>query len=289
MVARAPQSNKGGSFLFEEREPHEVFTREDISEEQQMFARRRRRVHAQRGAHARRADLLERLGRHARVADQSWRTRPAARRHSPKSMAASASIKSARLTSASRSLCCLRSAAASARTPLSARCPSFISGTEQQRAKYLPKLATGELIAAYCLTEPSSGSDAMAAKTKATLSADGKYYHAQRAEDVDHQRRVCRCLHRLCEGGRRKNSPPFIVERGPGVVSGHEEKKLGLDGSSTTALMLEDCQVPVENVLGEIGKGHVVALQSSQPRTAQARQPQHRRREDLAQPGDCLR
>jgi alkylation response protein AidB-like acyl-CoA dehydrogenase len=137
--------------------------------------------------------------------------------------------------------------------------PIVFFGTEQQRAKYLPRLATGELVAAYCLTEPGSGSDALAAKTKATLSSDGKYYtlRGQKMWITNGGFADVFIVFAKVDG---EKFTAFIVERGPGVVSGHEEKKLGLDGSSTTALMLEDCQVPVENVLGEVGKGHVVAF-----------------------------
>ncbi len=137
--------------------------------------------------------------------------------------------------------------------------PIVYFGTEAQRAKYLPKLATGEMIAAYCLTEPGSGSDALAAKTKATLSADGRYYtlKGQKMWITNGGFADVFIVFAKVDG---EKFTAFIVERGPGLVSGHEEKKLGLDGSSTTAIMLEDCHVPVENVLGEIGKGHVVAF-----------------------------
>jgi alkylation response protein AidB-like acyl-CoA dehydrogenase len=137
--------------------------------------------------------------------------------------------------------------------------PIVYFGTTEQRAKYLPKLATGEWIAAYCLTEPGSGSDALAAKTKATLSEDGTHYilRGQKMWITNGGFADVFIVFAKVDG---EKFTAFIVEKGPGLVPGHEEKKLGLDGSSTTAVMLEDARVPVENVLGEIGKGHVVAF-----------------------------
>jgi alkylation response protein AidB-like acyl-CoA dehydrogenase len=137
--------------------------------------------------------------------------------------------------------------------------PIVYFGTPEQRAKYLPKLATGEWVAAYCLTEPSSGSDALAAKTKATLGEDGKHYilKGQKMWITNGGFADIYIVFAKVDG---EKFTAFIVERGEGVAPGHEEKKLGLDGSSTTAVMLEGARVPVENVLGEVGKGHVVAF-----------------------------
>ena len=116
--------------------------------------------------------------------------------------------------------------------------PIVYFGTEEQKKKYLPKLASGEWMAAYCLTESSAGSDALNAQTTAVLSEDGKYY--------------------LLNGEKFTG---FIVERGfPGVSHGAEEIKLGIKGSSTTSVIFKDCRVPVENVLFEIGKGHKIAF-----------------------------
>ncbi|HKQ05890.1 MAG TPA: acyl-CoA dehydrogenase family protein [Blastocatellia bacterium] len=137
--------------------------------------------------------------------------------------------------------------------------PIVFFGTEAQRQKYLPKLATGEMIGAYALTEPHSGSDALAAKTKAVLSEDGQHYilNGQKMWITNGGFADLFTVFAKVDGER---FTAFLVERGPGLVSGHEEKKLGIDGSSTTALMLEDCRVPVENVLGEIGRGHKIAF-----------------------------
>jgi alkylation response protein AidB-like acyl-CoA dehydrogenase len=137
--------------------------------------------------------------------------------------------------------------------------PVVFFGTEDQKKKYLPRLASGEMIGAYALTEPHSGSDALAAKTKAVLSDDGTHYvlNGQKMWITNGGFADLFTVFAKVDG---EKFTAFLVERGPGVVSGHEEKKLGLDGSSTTALMLEDCRVPVENVLGEIGRGHKIAF-----------------------------
>lgn len=137
--------------------------------------------------------------------------------------------------------------------------PIVFFGTEEQKRKYLPKLATGQIIGAYALTEPHSGSDALAARTRATLSPDGRHYilNGQKMWITNGGFADLFTVFAKVDG---EKFTAFLVERGPGVISGHEEKKLGLDGCSTTALILEDCRVPVENVLGEIGRGHRVAF-----------------------------
>jgi alkylation response protein AidB-like acyl-CoA dehydrogenase len=137
--------------------------------------------------------------------------------------------------------------------------PIVYFGTDEQKTSYLPKLASGEMIAAYALTETGSGSDALAAKTKATLSEDGKYYilNGQKMWISNGGFADLFTIFAKIDGDK---FTAFIVERDFGVVSGKEEPKLGLDGSSTTALILDNVRVPVENVLGQIGKGHVIAF-----------------------------
>jgi hypothetical protein len=115
------------------------------------------------------------------------------------------------------------------------------------------------MIGAYALTEPHSGSDALAAKTKAVLSADHRYYTLNGQKMWITNGGFADLFTVFAKVGG-EHFTAFLVERGPGLVSGHEEKKLGIDGSSTTALMLEDCRVPVENVLGEVGRGHKIAF-----------------------------
>ena len=137
--------------------------------------------------------------------------------------------------------------------------PLVYFGNAEQKARYLPRLASGEWIAAYALTEPGSGSDALAARARATLSEDGKHYilNGQKMWITNGGFADVFNIFAKVDGER---FTAFLVERSMGVVSGREEPKLGLDGSSTTALILENVRVPVENVLGRVGEGHRVAF-----------------------------
>ena len=137
--------------------------------------------------------------------------------------------------------------------------PLVYFGTDEQKARYLPRLASGELIGAYALTEPQSGSDALAARTSATLTADGRHYllNGQKMWITNGGFADLFTIFAKVDGDK---FTAFLVERGMGVVSGRDEIKLGLDGSSTTALMLDNVKVPVENVLGTVGQGHKVAF-----------------------------
>lgn len=138
--------------------------------------------------------------------------------------------------------------------------PIVLFGNDDQKKKYLPKLATGELIAAYALTEAMSGSDALGAKTKAVLSEDGKHYilNGEKIFITNAGFADVFIVYAKIDG---EKFSCFIVERDtPGFSIGAEEKKLGIKGSSTCSLIFEDAQVPAENILGEIGKGHVIAF-----------------------------
>ncbi|HEY6187616.1 MAG TPA: acyl-CoA dehydrogenase family protein [Pyrinomonadaceae bacterium] len=137
--------------------------------------------------------------------------------------------------------------------------PIVYFGNEAQKARYLPRLASGEWVAAYALTEPGSGSDALAARTRATLSADGTHYilNGQKMWITNGGFADVFIIFAKIDG---EKFTAFIVEREMGVTSGREEPKLGLDGSSTTALILDNVRVPVENVLGTVGEGHKVAF-----------------------------
>ncbi len=133
-------------------------------------------------------------------------------------------------------------------------------GNEQQKSKYLPKLATGEWIAAYALSESSSGSDALSLRTKAVLSPDQKHYILN-GEKMWISNAGFADMYIVFAKVDGEKMTAFIVERTfPGFNVGAEEHKMGIRGSSTCPLILNDCQVPVENVLGEIGKGHVIAF-----------------------------
>ena len=138
--------------------------------------------------------------------------------------------------------------------------PIVYFGNEDQKKKYLPKLASGEWCGAYCLTEADAGSDALNARTKAVLSEDGKYYilNGTKMFVTNGGWASSFIVYAKVDG---EHFTGFIVERDfPGVSTGAEEKKMGMDGSSTRPLILEDAKVPVENVLFEIGKGHKIAF-----------------------------
>jgi len=137
--------------------------------------------------------------------------------------------------------------------------PLVYFGSEEQKARYLPRLSSGELVAAYALTEPQSGSDALAARTTATLTPDGRHYllNGQKMWITNGGFADLFTIFAKVDGDK---FTAFLVERGMGVTSGRDEIKLGLDGSSTTALMLDNVKVPAENVLGTIGQGHKVAF-----------------------------
>ncbi|HKM47512.1 MAG TPA: acyl-CoA dehydrogenase family protein [Terriglobales bacterium] len=138
--------------------------------------------------------------------------------------------------------------------------PIVYFGNEQQKRKYLPKLAKVEMLAAYALTEPLAGSDALAARTRADLSADGKHYMLNGQKMWITNGGAADLFTVFAKVGGEKFTA-FLVERNfPGVSSGAEEHKMGITGSSTTAVYLDNVPVPVENVLGEIGRGHVIAF-----------------------------
>ncbi|MBI4906863.1 MAG: acyl-CoA dehydrogenase family protein [Acidobacteria bacterium] len=138
--------------------------------------------------------------------------------------------------------------------------PLLFYGTEAQKQKYLPKLASAEMIAAYCLSEAHAGSDALAAKTRADLSADGTHYVLNGQKMWITNGGAADLYTVFAKVGGEKFTA-FLVERAwPGVKPGNEEKKMGIKGSSTTPVYLDNVQVPVENVLGEVGKGHHIAF-----------------------------
>ncbi|MBC7195734.1 MAG: acyl-CoA dehydrogenase family protein, partial [Deferribacterales bacterium] len=138
--------------------------------------------------------------------------------------------------------------------------PLVYYGTKEQKDKYLEKIITGEWIAAYCLTEPGSGSDALGAKATATLSEDGKYYILNGTKQFITNAGFAD-LFTVFAKIDKEHFTAFLVERTfEGLELGPEEKKMGIKGSSTRQVILNNCKVPVENVLGEIGKGHKIAF-----------------------------
>lgn len=144
----------------------------------------------------------------------------------------------------------------------------LLYGTEEQKSKYLPKLASGELLAAFCLTEPSSGSDAASIQTRATLSEDGKHYHLNGSKIWISNGGLAEVFTVFArtdvinsKGEKEDKITAFIVERSfGGVTNGKPEDKLGIRGSNTCEVYFENTPVPVENVIGEVGRGFNVAV-----------------------------
>ncbi len=251
-------SPRGGSFLIEDRDPEDIFTPEDISEEQRMFARtaeeflRKEVIPREDAIYAKdysvHRELMQKAGELGLLSIDIPEKYGGLGLHKVSSAVVGEQF------ALQPSFAGTQSSHVNIGT-----LPIVFFGTEEQKRKYLPKLASGEWIGAYALTEPQSGSDALAAKTRAVLSPDGRRYilNGQKMWITNGGFADLFTVFAKVDG---EKFTAFLVERGPGLVSGHEEKKLGIDGSSTTALMLEDCHVPVENVLGEIGRGHKIAF-----------------------------
>src|ERR1700720_2906903 len=138
--------------------------------------------------------------------------------------------------------------------------PIVYFGTEEQKKKYLPRLASGETVGAYALSEATSGSDALNCRARAVLSPDGKHY-VLNGEKMWITNAAFADLFTVFAKIDGEKFTAFLVEKGfPGLSIGKEEHKLGIRGSSTCPLILSDCRVPVENLLGEVGKGHHIAF-----------------------------
>jgi alkylation response protein AidB-like acyl-CoA dehydrogenase len=248
----------GGQFLTHSVAPDDVFTREDLSDEQRLFGRtaaefmRNEVVPNESRIYAHDWDLTRELLRKAADIDLL-------RLEIPEAYGGLGLDKiSAAFVGEHIAINPSFAGSLGAHTSIGSL-PIVYFGTDAQKAKYLPRLASGELIAAYALTEPESGSDALAAKTSAVLSPDGRHYilNGQKMWITNGGFADLFTIFAKVNG---EKFTAFLVERGMGVVSGSDEKKLGLEGSSTTALMLDNVKVPVENVLGTIGEGHKVAF-----------------------------
>jgi alkylation response protein AidB-like acyl-CoA dehydrogenase len=263
MSATAPKKNaplvKGGSFLIEERQPVEIFTPEDFTEEQRMIGRttqefiqgevipvREELEHKNYGLNV---ELLRKAGTLGLLAVDIPEKYEGMGLDKVCSMLVSENL------TGDASFSVTHGGHSGIGT-----WPIIYFGTEEQKKRYLPKLATGELIAAYALTEPGSGSDALAAKTRAVLSEDGKYYTLNGTKMWITNAGFADIFITFAKIDGDKFSC-FIVERKfSGVSHGREEKKMGIRGSSTCTVELNDARVPVENLLGEIGKGHLIAF-----------------------------
>jgi alkylation response protein AidB-like acyl-CoA dehydrogenase len=257
-VAEQKKIIKGGSFLIEERTPEDIFTPEDFTEEHRMIADTTRQFID--NEVVTRIDELEK---------HDWKLARELVRHAADLGLIGANIPEEYgglgLDQTSGALIGENiGRSASFATTLGAESgigllPIVYFATDAAKQKYLPKIATGELITAYALTEAGSGSDAMAAKATARLSEDGKEYilNGEKMWITNGGFADIFIVFAKVDGDKFS---AFIVERQPGLTSGAEEHKMGIKGSSTTALVLSDVRTPVENLLGEVGKGHKIAF-----------------------------
>src|SRR3954451_18489207 len=250
---------KGGSFLIEERRPEEIFTPEDFTEEHRQIARTalafttNEVMPAAREIEAKDFAVTRALLRKAGELGLMSVDVPEAYGGLEMDKVPSAFV--AKSTSQLASFSVAFGAHAGIGT-----LPIVWYGTASQKEKYLPKLATAEWIGAYALSESSSASDAMNCRTRATLSPDGQHYvlNGEKMWITNSGFADVFTIFAKVDG---EKFTAFIVERNtPGLSVGPEEHKLGIRGSSTCPLILSDCRVPVENLLGEIGKGHHIAF-----------------------------
>src|SRR5512145_462071 len=257
-VAEQQQLIKGGAFLIEERTTDEIFTPEDFTEEHRMIAETTRQFMDNEVIP--RVDELEK---------HDWKlSRELIKK------AADLGLVGANIPEEYGGLGLDQTSgaligenigrSASFATTLGAESgigllPIIYFGTDAAKQKYLPKIAAGELVTAYALTEAGAGSDAMAGKATARLSEDGKEYiiNGEKMWITNGGFADIFIVFAKVDGDK---FTAFIVERQPGLTSGAEEHKMGIKGSSTTALVLSDVRTPVENLLGEVGKGHKIAF-----------------------------
>ncbi len=249
----------GGSFLIEDLRPEDIFTLEDLSDVQKEIARTtvefaEKQVQPQIPAIEEKnfevtKGLLRRAGELGLMAIDV-----------PEEYGGLAMDKvTSALISDKIAVCGSFSVAFSAHVGIGTL-PLVWYGSAAQKEKYLAKLATGEWIASYALSEASSGSDAMNIRTQATLSSDGKHYELNGEKMWISNAGMANLFTVFAKVDGEKFSA-FLIEAGtPGLTVGPEEHKLGIRGSSTCPLLLADCQVPVENLLGEVGKGHHIAF-----------------------------
>jgi butyryl-CoA dehydrogenase len=249
----------GGSFLIEDLTPADIFTLEDLSTEQRQIAElttsfAEQSIFPQVGEiEAKNFDVSRKLMRELGGLGLLGVDVPEEYGGMDMDKITSA------LVSQNLSVCGSFSVTFSAHVTIGTL-PLVWYGTPQQKEKYLPKLASGEWIAAYALSESSSGSDAMNIRTRATLTPDGKHY-VLNGEKMWISNAGMASLFTIFAKIDGEKLSAFIVEAGtPGLTIGAEEHKLGIRGSSTCPLILSDCKVPVDNLLGQPGKGHHIAF-----------------------------
>ncbi|MBI5442529.1 MAG: acyl-CoA dehydrogenase family protein [Deltaproteobacteria bacterium] len=250
---------RGGAFLVEDPAPSDVFTPEDFTSEQRQFARTARefvekevlphsdRIEAKDFALSK--DLMLRAGELGLLLADIPEEYGGLELDKPTSALIYESLAG---QTSFQTLCGVQTSIGSL--------PIVYYGTPEQRQRYLPPLSTGEWVGCYCLTEPSAGSDALSCRTRAVLSDDGTHYVLNGTKQFITNAGVADVFTVFAKVDG-KDFTAFIVERStPGLSTGPEEHKMGLRGSSTTTVILQDAEVPAGNVLGEIGKGHKIAF-----------------------------
>jgi butyryl-CoA dehydrogenase len=250
---------KGGSFLLEERQPQDIFTPEDFTDEHRQIAKTAAEfvtnevLPAAADIEAKNFDVTRKLLR--KTGELGLMSVDVPEAYGGLEMDKVTSAVVAESISKLGSF----SVAFSAHVGIGTL-PIVWYGTVEQKQKYLPKLATGEWIAAYALSESSSGSDALNCRARAVLSADGTHW-VLNGEKMWISNSGFADLFTVFAKVDGEKFSAFLVERGtPGLSVGAEEHKLGIRGSSTCPLILSDCRIPAENLLGEVGKGHHIAF-----------------------------
>jgi len=250
---------RGGSFIFEDHRPEDIFTPEDLSDELRMIGQTAAEFTAKEvmplEAEIEAKSYTAHRSLLAKAGELGLLSIDIPEQYGGAGLDLLASLVASENLSGQASF----SGSLGAHTTIGTL-PIVYFGNDEQKSKYLPRLATGEWIGAYALTESGSGSDALAAKTTARLSTDGKHYllNGQKMWITNAGFADVYIVFAKVDGDK---FTAFIVERTfPGVSIAPEEHKMGLNGSSTCAVNLEDAQVPVENLLGEIGKGHQIAF-----------------------------
>jgi hypothetical protein len=248
------QALRGGEFIVRETEPSDVFIPEDFGEEHRMIRQLCK-------------DFVQEVGDRTHALDQQVALMDEAGRlgllgaHIPERYGGTPLDTNANTLMGEE----LGKAGGSFDTTFAAHIgigmlPILYFGTEEQKKKYLPGMASGALKAAYCLTEPGSGSDALAARTRADRSADGRSYHLN-GQKMWISNAGFADIFTVFARIDGDHFTAFIVEANtPGITLGEEERKLGIKGSSTRQVFFENVVVPSENLLGEIGKGHLIAF-----------------------------
>jgi alkylation response protein AidB-like acyl-CoA dehydrogenase len=254
-----PQGTKGGSFLLESPRPEDVFTPADLNDDQRLIGQSAEEFVVKevmphvKNLEAKKAGLLPELVKKA--GELGLLSGGIPEQYGGAGLDKVATTVLTEKLSIYGGFAVTHGAHAGIGT-----LPIVYFGTEEQKKKYLPKLATGEWIGAYCLSEPQAGSDAQNSLTRAELTPDGKHYILNGQKMWITNGGFADIYIVFAKIGGEKLSA-FIVERTfPGIKPGNEEHKMGIHGSSTTPVFLENCKVPKDNLLHEAGRGHIVAF-----------------------------